>query len=267
MTRLSIQRPLTVLMAILTVVLLGAVAFTYLKVDRLPPISFPVVFVDTFYPQATAQDVEELVTKPIEDALAGVSGAETIESTSSEGRSRVRVRLYAGTNPDLASLEVERRIARVRGRLPVDVDDPSVRKADPNEFPVMNIAVTGAPLDQLFELADTQFQPQLQSVPGISSVNIQGGLQREIQVRVEYAKLAAYNLSVQQISNALAEGNVASTVGSTDQGMQTLNIRAMGKFESPQDLAYLVVAQSPDGAPAPGPSRTTRCRGSPRRES
>src|SRR5437867_3503154 len=173
MTRLSIERPLTILMGILTLVLLGGVAYTYLRVDRLPPLSLPVVNVVTTYPQATAGDVEELVTKPIEDALAGVAGAETIESTSSEGRSLVRVRLYAGADPNMASLDVERRVARIRSRLPVDADEPGIFKADPNEQPILNVALTGAPLDQLYDLAADQFQPQLQSVLGVSTVNIQ----------------------------------------------------------------------------------------------
>ncbi len=247
MTKLSIERPLTVLMGILALVLLGAVSYTYLKIDRLPPITFPVIFVTTTYQSAAAQDVEQLLTEPIEDALAGLSGVETITSTSSEGRSQVRVQLYAGSDPNMAALDVERRIARIRSRLPSDANDPIVRKADPNETPVMNVALAGAPLDQLFDIADRQIQPGLQSVLGVSSVSVTGGIEREVQVRIDQSKLAAYNISATQVNTAIASGNVATTVGTSQQGPSLLNIRVVGNFQGPQDLQYIVVAQLPAG--------------------
>jgi len=247
MTRLSIERPLTVLMGILTLVLMGAVAYTYLKVDRLPPLSFAVVFVDVIYGQAAAQDVEELVTKPIEDALAGVAGAATITSTSNEGRSRVRIQLVEGTNPDLATIDVERRIARIRNRLPSDAGDPIVRKADPNEQPIMNVALIGGALDELYDIATTQIAPALQSVPGVAAVDVTGGLQREVQVLVDSTRLSARNVSVQQVSTALAAANVTSTVGRYQQGGQLLNLRAIGRFQTAEQLRNLVIAQTPGG--------------------
>src|SRR5438067_3553329 len=208
LTRLSIERPLTILMGILALVLMGGVAYTYLKVDRRPARSLPLVSVMIQYPQAAAQDVETLVTRPVEDALAGIPGADTISSTSSEGRSQVRVQFVEGTNMDLAALDVERRVARIRGRLPVDAGDASIAKADPNEFPIMNVALSGAPLDQLRDLASNQLQPALQSVLGVAAVNISGGLVREVQVIVDYSKLSAYNLTSQQIATALTAANV-----------------------------------------------------------
>ncbi|HZT08234.1 MAG TPA: efflux RND transporter permease subunit [Chloroflexota bacterium] len=248
MTRFAIRHPLPMLMAVLAVVLMGAVAHGYLNVDRLPPLSFPVITVNVGYPQAAAQDVEQLVTQPIEDALAGVEGIDTIESTSSEGRARIRVTLSEGADPDLAALDVERRISRIRAKLPAEITDPSIFKADPNEIPVMNIALTGAPPDDLYDVAQNQLLPTLESVVGVASVNLSGGLQREMQVRVDYSKLAAYNLSVQQITDALTGANVTSTVGSVENGYQRLNVRAVGAFQSPEDLRNLVIVQ-PTGGP------------------
>ncbi|MBM2811765.1 MAG: putative acriflavin resistance protein [Chloroflexi bacterium] len=248
LTRLSVHRPLTVLMGILAAVLMGGVAYTYMKVDRLPPLNFPVVFVNVTYPQASAQDVEQLVTKPIEDAVSGVAGIESISSTSSEGFSNVRIQFVPDADANLAALDIDRRLSAIRNRLPVDTGIPSVRKADPNSQPIMNIALTGAPLDELYDVATTLLAPQLQSVLGVAIVNVTGGLQREIQVKVDYAKLAAYNLSVSQISTSLAAANVASTVGANSQGSQTLSIRAVGRFETPEALRNLIVAQTPAGS-------------------
>src|SRR5438309_2044835 len=247
LTRLAVDRPLTILMGVLALVLLGAVSYNYLKIDRLPPLNFPVVNVVISYPQAAAQDVEQLVTKPVEDAVSGVSGIAQINSTSSEGVSNVRIQFVDDADPNLVALDVERRVSAIRNRLPADAGVPSVRKADPNAFPIMNIALTGASLDTLFDIASNQMQPALSSVIGVATVNISGGLQREIQVKVDYQKLAAYNLTVQQISTALTAANVASTVGSTDQGTQQLDIRTAGRFETAPALREIVIAQTTAG--------------------
>jgi len=246
-TRFAIRHPLPMLMAILAIVLMGAVAQRFLNVDRLPPLSFPIITVTVGYPQAAAQDVEQLVTQPIEDALAGVEGVESIESTSREGRAQIRIVLAQGKDPDLAALDVERRISRVLPRLPLDITPPSIQKADPNEVPILNIALTGAPLDDLYDVSQNQLLPAIQSVVGVGAVTISGGLQREMQVRVDYAKLAAYNLSVAQLQTALVNANVTSTVGANEAGHQRLNVRAIGGFQSAVDLQNLVIVQAPSG--------------------
>jgi len=246
-TKLSIDRPLSILMGILALVLLGGVAYGYLKIDRLPPLNSPTVNVSVSWPQAAAQDVEQLVTKPLEDAVAGVSGIASISSTSSEGQSNVRIQFVDDADPTLTALDVERRVSAIRNRLPLDAGVPSVRKADPNAFPIMNVALTGAPLDELYDIATLQIQPALQSVIGVANVNISGGIQREIQVKVDYQRLAAYNLTVQQISTALVAANAGSTVGSAERGTQLLDIRTTGRFETPAALGNVVIAQLPAG--------------------
>ena len=115
----------------------------------------------------------------------------SVSSNSNEGRASVTIRFANGTNIDAAALEVGRRVAAIRRQLPADATDPTIFKADPNASPILNIALHGAPIEQLFDLANTSLQPALQSVPGVASVSISGGLQREIQAQVNYTKLAA----------------------------------------------------------------------------
>ena len=249
LTRLSIQRPLTILMVILRIVLMGAISYTHLRVDRLPPIDIPFLGINVSYPQASAQDVELLVTQPIENAVSGLSGVTSVSSNSNEGRASVTIRFANGTNIDAAALDVGRRVAAVRRQLPADATDPTIFKADPNASPILNIALSGAPVAQLFDLANTSLQPALQSVPGVASVSISGGLQREIQVQVNYTKLAAYGVTIQQISTALTAANVTSPVGSLDQGTKTLNMRAVGAVEQFSALEQLVVQQTTTGGP------------------
>jgi HAE1 family hydrophobic/amphiphilic exporter-1 len=249
LTKLAVARPLTVLMALLGLVIMGGVGYTYLKIDRLPPISIPFVSVQVTYTGATAQDVELLVTQPIENVVAGMPGAVSITSTSNEGSSSVNVQLADGTDATQAALEVERRVAGIRNRLPTDAGDPRVNKADPNSFPIMNVGITGGSLDDLYRVANDQFVPALQSVPGVASVNISGGLATEIQVKVDYAKLAAYGVTVAQVQTAMTNANVNAPVGSLDQGATTLNVRSLGAFQTLNDLGELVITQTTTGGP------------------
>ncbi|MSQ29001.1 MAG: efflux RND transporter permease subunit [Dehalococcoidia bacterium] len=241
LTRLSVERPLTILMVILGIVLMGAVAYTRLRVDRLPPIDIPFLGINVTYPQASAQDVEQLIAQPIENVVSGMEGVSSISSNSREGRASVTIQFASGVNIDSAALDVGRRLASIRGRLPADISEPSIFKADPNATPILNIALSGAALEQLFDLASTRLQPQIQSVPGVASVNISGGLQREIQIQVDYSKLAAYGLTIQQLSTALVAANVTAPVGAIDQITKSLGVRSVGAFESVDAIKRLVV--------------------------
>jgi HAE1 family hydrophobic/amphiphilic exporter-1 len=249
LTRLAVVRPLTVLMGLLGLVIMGAVSYTFLKIDRLPPISIPFVSVSMSYTGATAQDVEQLITEPIENAVSGMSGVNSITSTSSEGSSSVFVQLVDGTDPTQASLEVERRVNAIRNRMPADAGDPRVNKADPSQQPIMEVALTGTSQDQLFQVANDQFVPALESIPGVAQINISGGLQTEIQVKIDYAKLAAYGITLAQVNTALTNANVNAPVGSIQQGQAQLDVRSLGAFQSLDDLAHLVVAQTTTGGP------------------
>jgi hydrophobic/amphiphilic exporter-1 (mainly G- bacteria), HAE1 family len=249
LTRLAVVRPLTVLMGLLGLVIMGGVSYTFLKIDRLPPISIPFVSVSMAYTGATAQDVELLITEPIENAVSGMSGVYSITSTSSEGSAQVNVQLIDGTDPTQASLEVERRVNAIRSKLPADASDPRVNKADPNAQPIMEVALTGGKPDQLFQVANDQFIPALESVPGVAAINVSGGQQTEVQVRVDYAKLAAYGITLANVTTAMTNANVDAPVGSIDQGATTLNVRSLGSFQTTDDLANLVVSQTTNGGP------------------
>src|SRR5689334_24457144 len=128
LTRLAIHRPLVVLVGLLVLVLMGGVAYTRLSVDQLPPITVGSVFVSVSWPQASAEDVEQLIAEPIENAIAGMEGVQEIDSNSSEGRARVSVDLVEGADPTAAAVEISRRLAAIRSRLPTDAGEPTVNK-------------------------------------------------------------------------------------------------------------------------------------------
>src|SRR5439155_26023086 len=132
LTKLSIQRPLTILMGIFALVIMGLVAHSYLRVDRLPPVNFPFVSVSVSYPQASAQDVEQLVTIPIEDAVSGMEGVSRISSTSSEGSSSVNIQMVEDADANATAVESGSRLSGIRRRLPTDARITCVRSVDPH---------------------------------------------------------------------------------------------------------------------------------------
>jgi len=252
LTRLAITRPLAILMLIISLVLMGAVSFTRMKVDRFPNISFPAVFVTIPYAGAAPSDMEELVTKPVENALSGLPGIDTLSSTSSEGSSNINVRFVEGTDTNQAALDVDRKISSIRRRLPTDIDAPSVTKADVSSIPVMNIALSsskGRSLGELFDIGNDTILPRLQAVDGVADVQLSGGLQREVQVQIDPARLRAYGISLTTIQTALQRENVSTPSGRMDQGEGSQSIRALASLKSADDLKTLIV-QGPNAGGA-----------------
>jgi HAE1 family hydrophobic/amphiphilic exporter-1 len=243
LTRLAITRPLTILMLILGLVILGIVSYQQLRVDRLPAFNVGFVSVSVTWTGANPQDVEEYILKPLEGAVAGVSGVASISSQASSGRGSVSVQLAEGIDPDKAAVEIERRVASVRGRLPADASAPVVNRADPNAFPIMNIAVTSSrPLDELYDIVVNQVQPRLQSVVGVADVTIIGGLQKEVQVQVDVNKLAGYGLTMQQLQTAIARENLNAPAGSLIEDNRAVNVRSIGEYQRVDDLGNVVVS-------------------------
>lgn len=247
LTALAIRRPLAVLMGIMTLVLMGGVAYTYLHVDRLPPVTIGVVSVSVSWPNASAANVERLIAEPLENAVSGISGVDTITSNSSQGTCSVIVGLVDGYDPNRANIDIQQAMGPVIRQLPTNATPPVVRKFDPNASPIMSIGFTGAPLDQLYDLATNQLQPDLESIPGVGQVSISGGLQREIQVQLDYTKLAGYNVGVQQVATALTAANVSVPSGSVSELSRIINVVPLGLFQTVDDIQNVVITNTPAG--------------------
>ena len=242
LTRLAISRPLAILMLIVGLVLMGAVSYTKMKVDRFPAISFPAVFVSIAYAGAAPTDIEELIAKPVENAVSGLPGIETITSTSNEGSANLNVRFVEGTDTNQAAMDVERRISAIRRRLPTDIEAPQVTKADQNAWPIMNVAVSSnRSLAELFEIANDDILPRLQSVDGVADVQISGGLQREIQVKIDPNRLRAYGVSLTTVQTALQRENVSTPSGRITEGAGSESVRAMATIRTLDELKNIVI--------------------------
>ncbi|MCC6626955.1 MAG: efflux RND transporter permease subunit [Chloroflexi bacterium] len=248
LTRLAINRPIAILMFFFALIALGGVAFSRLKVDRFPALSFPFVGVSVSYPGASAEDVEELVVKVLEDAVAGAPNVLSVNSTSADGFGSVNVQLAEGADANVAAVDIERRVASARGRLPADVNPPSIFKADPQSFPILNVSFSGRrSLEELYDLGNDQVLPRLLGVPGVATVNLFGGLAREVQIKADPQKLAGFGLSTASITQALQRENISSPGGAAaDNGVST-NIRTAGLFRNADQLRNLIISQGPNG--------------------
>ena len=240
--RIAIHRPVTMFMLSFVVVLLGAVSLARLPVDLMPEVSFPSLTVRTGYPGVGPLEIEETITRPIEQSVAAVAGIEQVSSTSSEGSSNVRLTFSYGTNLNVAADDVRSRLDRVKGRLPEDADVPVLFKFDSTQFPIVWVAVEGD-FDSvtLREMAEKDLARRLERVAGVAAVDVSGGLRREVRVELSREKITALNLSVDRVINLLRTENQNIPLGEIKEGDMAYLLRSPGQFTSLDDIGSLVV--------------------------
>ena len=233
----SVKKPVTITMIVLIVVLLGAISLSRLPIDLFPEMEIPVAVVSTSYTGAGPQEIENLITKRIEGAIATVSGIDNVSSISSQGSSIVIAQFNNGTNMDFAALEMREKIDMVKGFLPDDAAQPMVMKLDLNSMPIIEIAVsTNGDLSGLQSLAEETFQQRLERIDGVASVSVGGGFVREIEVLVDPSTLSGYGLSTNQLAQLLAAANMNLPGGNVERGDQKLSIRVVGEFKSLEEI-------------------------------
>src|SRR5215217_1229960 len=240
--RLAIERPITMFMLSGVIILIGAVSLVRLPVDLMPDVSYPSITVRVGYNGVGPLEMEELITRPVEQAMAAVAGLERLESSSSEGNSRVTLNLAWGSDLNEAADDVRSRLDRVRGRLPEDAEPPTVFKFDANSQPIMNVGVEGD-FDRvaLREMAEHDLSPRLERVPGVASVSVEGGLRRQIHVELSKEKVRALELPVDRIIALLRSENQNVPVGEIDEGDTTYLVRSQGQFENLDEIRDMVV--------------------------
>ena len=247
--RLAIARPVTMFMLSFVVVLLGAISLTRLPVDLMPDVSYPSITVRVNYTGVGPLEMEELVTRPIEQAVSAVAGLDQINSTSGEGNATVRLNFTWGTDLNEAADEVRTRIDRVRGRLPEDADPPTIFKFDSTSMPIMGIGVEGNfdPVT-LRELAQNDLSPRLERVAGVAAVSVDGGLRRQIRVDLSREKITALNLPVDRVVAILRTENQNIPLGEVFEADRMFLLRSPGQFTNIDEIRNLVV-MTKDGVP------------------
>jgi hydrophobe/amphiphile efflux-1 (HAE1) family protein len=245
----AIKRPVFTTMMMVALMVLGITSFLRLGVDLFPDISFPVVTITTPYPGAGPEEIEQEVTKPIEDAVSSLSGIDSVRSYSREGVSLVVVVFKLGTDIKLASVDVRDRATAAHRDMPDDVEESSFLRLDPSAAPVLTLVVGGeADPRTVRHLADDTVRPILEQAEGVAAVNVRGGAEREIEVRLSAERLAHYGLDVGAVSQALKLGNMNVPAGRFDQGATEATLRVQGQFTALAQVGDVVVAR-PGGAP------------------
>ena len=245
--RLAIHRPVTMFMLSAVVVLLGAISLTRLPVDLMPEFAPPTISVNVNYSGVGPLEIEQLITRPIEQAVSAVAGLQLVNSTSAEGRSQVRMNFAWGTDMSEALDEVRTRVDRVRGRMPENADAIQIFKADSNAQPIINLAVEGDfdPVT-LREIAQNELSTRLERAPGVAAVTVNGGLRRQIHVELSREKITALNLSVDRVVQMLRQENQNTPLGEVTQGDATYLVRSQGEFTTIDDIRNLVVMTRQD---------------------
>ncbi len=237
-----VNRPVLTTIVYLIVIIIGLVSLSRLSIDLMPEINNPTISVVTSYNNVGPQEIEEIITRPIEEAVAAVQGVQEINSTSSEGRSTIRLSFDWGTDLDEATNDIRDRIDRVVGRLPDDVDRPTIRKFDLSASPVLMIGVSGNinSLD-LRQFVEDQVKYRLERIPGVAAVDIGGGLMREIHIDLESQKMKSLGISPEAIVSALKNENRNIPAGLYKRGNFEVLIRTLGEFTSIEEIKNTVV--------------------------
>ncbi|MCZ2157581.1 MAG: efflux RND transporter permease subunit, partial [Bryobacterales bacterium] len=240
---LSIRRPVTVTMVTLIAILLGFIAYLNIPVDLMPETEYPTLTVSVSYPGVGPQEMENLVARPLEQALSSTPGVEEITSSASEGSAFVRVSFTYGTNLDEAANEVRSRVDRRRNSLPEDAQPPVIFKFDVSQFPIMFLTAASDKMSgkELRFFVEKNIQYRLERVPGVAEIRVRGGVRRQIQVNLDLKKIRALNLSLNQVVNILRSENLNLPVGPVREGSYELLVRTQGEFKNLEQIRNVVV--------------------------
>jgi HAE1 family hydrophobic/amphiphilic exporter-1 len=248
-TEISIKRPSIVIVVFTALTLFGIISYLSLNYELLPKFSPAVISISTVYPGASPSEVENTVTKKIEDAVASLENIKKIDATSYESLSVITITLNSGTDVDLALNDAQRKVNSMLSDLPDDAKTPSLNKFSLDDLPIITLSATSN-LDEVafFDLIDKRIQPTLSRVTGVAQVNLIGGEEREIRVSINADKLEAYNLSILQVQQQILRSNLDFPTGSVKSESQDILVRLAGKYKTVDELRNLVIAQGKGGA-------------------
>ncbi len=238
LSKLSVKRPVLALMMTLVIVLLGVVSLTNMQMDLFPDINLPYAVVSTSYTGASPEEVENIVTRNIETTMATVNNIKTISSTSSDGSSMVILEFNQNTNMDSVMLDMREKLDMISPYLPEDVSAPILIKFDMNMIPMMGYSVSYDDNDMWATTRWTEdvLVPRLEKIEGVASVSVNGGVEKEIRITPDKAKMAGLGISSQMLSQMIMVNNLNLPGGTVSDGSTEYSVRTLGAFESLDDL-------------------------------
>ena len=248
LARIAVDRPVTVYMFYFAVILLGAVSLRELAVDLLPDISYPRLSVITNYTGVAPEEIETLITAPLESAVSRIPGLRRVESVSKEGISFLTLEFDWGTDMDFTMLHTREQLDNAKDRFPEDAGSPTIIPLDPQSRPIMTLALSGdRTLLELKELAEELIKPRLEQIEGVGSAEITGGVEREIQVEADPQKLALYGLTIETVAARVDAFNRNLQGGTIRKGTFKYALRVVGEFESLDEIGEIGLLVTKEG--------------------
>ncbi|KEO74144.1 efflux RND transporter permease subunit [Anditalea andensis] len=243
-TKISIKRPTLVVVLFTILTLLGLFSYFSMSYELLPKFSVNVVTVSTLYPGAAPSEVENSLTRKLEDALSSLEGIDAMKSTSLESFSIITIELKDGADVDMIMQDAQRKLNAIEGDLPDDADPPSLGKFSLDDMPIIQMGATSSlEPGAFFDLIDQKLQPAIAQIEGVAQVNILGGKEREIKINLDRSKMESYGVSPIQVTRAVGGANLDFPTGKIKNADNQLLIRLAGKFNAVEDIGEVVVAK------------------------
>jgi len=245
---LSIRRPVLSLVMTIIILLFGAIGMSYLGVREFPNVDRPIVSVSTTYVGANSDVIDTQITEPLEQAINGIPGINSMSSSSRDGSSRITIEFDLNVDLETAANDVRDKVAAARRLLPSDAEPPVVVKADADSDPIifLNITSDKRSLIDLSDIAENIFKEKLQTIPGVSSVAVWGSKRPAMRLWMNPSKLAAYQLTPVDVRNALTRENIELPSGRIEGNMTELSVRTVGRLVTPDDFNNLILRQIGD---------------------
>ncbi|MGB4440277.1 MAG: efflux RND transporter permease subunit [Sedimentibacter sp.] len=248
LARFSVKKPVTITMMILIVIVLGVVSLSKLQIDLLPAMELPYVMVQTTYSGAGPEEIENLISKPLEQTLATVENIDGMMSISNEGSSIILMQFDFNSDMDEITLQMREKIDMIKGYLPEGTTSPIVMKLDPNAMPIILLAISSkGDISTTQKIAEDVIQPRIERIEGTASASVSGGLEREVEIVLKEEMIKGYNLSPTYISGILQAENLNLPGGTVMKGSNELTVRTIGEFKSIEEIRNINIPLTKGG--------------------
>lgn len=249
-TKISIERPSLIIVLFSVFTLLGVIGYKNLGYELLPDFNQPVIVIKTMYPGAEPGEVETSVSRKIEDALSNLEGVDYLETKSMPNASVIIANMKYGTNLNNAMQDAQRYIDNIRKDLPAGILSPVMSKVSPNDLPIMSVSATSnLPATEFYQKMTDNYLPRIQQLKGVAEITLLGGEEREIQVKVDQAKLKLYGISLNQVAESVNRSGIDLPAGKAQTEKESNTVRLTGKFSNVGDIMNVQVAMPAPGMP------------------
>ncbi|MCX8093073.1 MAG: efflux RND transporter permease subunit [Candidatus Goldbacteria bacterium] len=240
--KLSITRPVFIVMIFSAIITLGLVGYFRLPVDLMPKVDFPTVMVNIVYPGASAEEIETLITKPLEDTFSTLEGIDKVISSSREGVAMITVQFGLGVDINFAELKLRDKLSAIKPYLPDGIKEPIISRFSFEDIPILFCSINGKrDITYLKELLEDDIKPKIEQIPGVAGLTVFGGKEKQIRITLDKSLLLAKGISLNQITGAIAARNLNYPVGEIKGDEKITTVRIVGEFETVDDIKNMPI--------------------------